>query len=135
MTKIIENETVATTDKAPVAKKVATKAKKVKAESAPAFKAVSAFAMRTILAPIITEKSATLGSKNVLVFRVASDATRVGIAQAIRELYGVQAVKVNVITVRPKAITFGRTRGTIKGYKKAMVTLPAGKTIDVFASV
>ena len=131
-----EVKDVAAPVKKVVAKKKApAKAKKAEMAEAPALKIVSAFAMRTIIAPIVTEKSAALAAKNVMVFRVASDATRVGVAQAIKELYGVQSVKVNVITVRPKAMTFGKSRGTTKGYKKAMVTLPAGTTIDVFASV
>lgn len=120
--------------KKAAAKKVAPKKAKKSAAQAPALKVISRFASETILAPLVTEKTASLGSKNVLVFRIASGATRVAVKQAIAEMYGITPVKVNVITVRPRAITFGRTRGTTKGYKKAMVTLPPGKTIDVFAA-
>ena len=115
-------------------KKASPKKEKKSVEQAPALKIVSRFASETILAPLVTEKTATLGSKNVLVFRIASNATRVAVKQAMFELYGVVPVKVNVITVRPRSMNFGRTRGTTKGYKKAMVTLPLGKTIDVFAA-
>lgn len=120
--------------KKAAAKKVAPKKAKKSAAQAPALKVISRFASETILAPLVTEKTASLGSKNVLVFRIASGATRVAVKQAIAEMYGITPVKVNVITVRPRAVTFGRTRGTTKGYKKAMVTLPPGKTIDVFAA-
>jgi len=117
------------------AAKQSTDKKAAKSEGqASALKIVSRFASETILAPLVTEKTASLGSKNVLVFRIASNATRVAVKQAIKELYGIVPVKVNVIMVRPRAMTFGRTQGTTKGYKKAMVTLPPGKTIDVFAA-
>lgn len=116
--------------RAPRAKKTV-----VQADAAPALRTVSHFATRTILAPLVTEKTAQLSSANVMVFRVASSATRVAVKQAMKELYGVIPVKVNVITVRPRAMRFGGTAGTQKGYKKALVTLPKGTTIDVFASV
>jgi len=131
--KTVKSEkTVSDITKKPSASKKAV----VKKSEAPAavFKVVSRFASETILAPLVTEKSAALAGKNVLVFRVASHATRVAVKQAIKELYNVVPVKVNVITVRPRAMHFGRTQGKTKGYKKAMVTLPAGKMIDVFAA-
>ncbi len=121
-----------TTKKAP-----ATKAKKeiVDAPAMPTLKNVSRFVTDTLLTPMVTEKTARLGSENTMVFRVAKSATRVGIKQAFKEVYGVMPVKVNVITMRPRAIRFGKTEGHIKGFKKAMIFLPAGTTIDVFASV
>lgn len=127
-----ETKTVA--PKATKAKKtVAKKAKKSEASSA-TMKSVSRFASTVLLEPLVTEKTARLSSSGVLVFRVASSATRVGIKQAVKELYGVIPAKVNVVTVRPRAVRFGRTLGKTKGYKKAMITLPEGKTIDVFAA-
>lgn len=121
-----------TTKKAPAAK-----AKKavVDAPVAPALKIVSRFAAATLLAPMVTEKTARLGSANVMVFKVALTATRVGVKQAFKEIYGVAPVKVNVITMRPRAIRFGKVEGHMKSFKKAMIFLPAGKTVDVFASV
>ena len=127
-----------TTETKAVAKKAVKKTTKAKKAEAPVeavvLKSVSRFAAETIIAPIVTEKSAALSGKNVLVFRVAQNATRVAVKQAVKELYNVIPVKVNMITVAPRAMHFGRTQGMTKGYKKAMVTLPAGKTIDVFAS-
>lgn len=127
-----------TTEPKAVEKKAVKKTTKAKKAEAPAevaaLKPVSRFAADTLLAPIVTEKSATLSGKNVIVFRVAQSATRVAVKQAVKELYNVIPVKVNMITVHPRNMHFGRTQGTTKGYKKAMVTLPVGKTIDVFAS-
>ena len=128
--------------KKPVKKASATAKKdtnKKKADSIDAsviaeLKIVSRFASQTILAPIVTEKSAALSSKNVLVFRVSSKATRVAVKQAMKELYHVIPVKVNIVNVHSRETNFGRVLGKTKGYKKAMVTLPPGKTIDVFAA-
>ncbi|MEK9155222.1 MAG: 50S ribosomal protein L23 [Patescibacteria group bacterium] len=123
----------------PVVKKVraprAKKATTVETSTAAPLRTVSRFATNTILAPLVTEKTAKLSSANVMVFRVALSATRVAIKQAMKELYNVTPVKVNVITVRPRAVRFGGVQGTTKSYKKALVTLPKGTTIDVFASV
>lgn len=132
-TEVIDVEAQKPVKKA-TAKKVASKKGKQSEGAVTALKVISRFASQTIIAPLVTEKTASLGSKNVLVFRIASNATRVAVKQAIAEMYGITPVKVNVITVRPRAMTFGRTQGTTKGYKKAMVTLPPGKTIDVFAA-
>ena len=116
--------------------KKSTESKKAVVEtSAPALKALSRFATDTLLAPIVSEKTAMLSSSNVMVFRVALSATRVAVKQAFKELYGVTPVKVNVITVRPRAVHFGKSNGHIKSFKKAMISLPEGTTIDVFASV
>lgn len=116
------------------AKKVAKKAV-VDAATAPSLKSLSRFATTTLIAPMVTEKTARLSSSNVIVFRVSLSATRVAVKQAFKELYGVLPTKVNVITVRPRAVHFGKANGHIKSFKKAMIMLPAGTTIDVFASV
>jgi len=120
-----------------VAKPVKKTAKKavVETTAAPALKSLSRFATDTLLAPMVTEKTAMLSSNNVMVFRVALTATRVAVKQAFKELYGVTPTKVNVITVRPRAVRFGKSQGHLKSFKKAMISLPEGKTVDVFASV
>lgn len=115
--------------------KRATKKVSVETSTAPVLKSLSRFATDTLLAPMVTEKTAMLSGNNVMVFRVALFATRVGVKQAFKELYGVTPVKVNVITVRPRAVRFGKSSGHIKSFKKAMISLPVGTTIDVFASV
>lgn len=115
--------------------KKATKKATVETTAAPALKSLSRFATDTLLSPMVTEKTAMLSGNNVLVFRIASFATRVAVKQAFKELYGVTPVKVNVITVRPRAVHFGKSNGHIKSFKKAMISLPEGTTVDVFASV
>lgn len=121
---------------APVEKKAKApkKAKVEKTEKKEKSKTVSRFAAETIIAPLVTEKAARLSSGNVMVFRVATSATRIAVKQAVKELYGVTPVKVNIINVRGTMVRFGRFSGMRKDMKKALVTLPAGAHIDVFAS-
>lgn len=127
-----------TTDVAAPKKTRAPRVKKARtekgAEEAPV-RAISRFAAQTLLSPLVTEKTTKLSSENVVVFRIAAAATRVAVKQAVKELYGVLPIKVNVINVHSRAVRFGRTMGISRGYKKALVTLPKGTKIDVFASV
>lgn len=106
--------------------------KPVKAKKA---KAVSVLALRTILRPFATEKTARLADKGVYAFIVARDANRVAVGKAVRELYGVTPVKVNIMNVRGTARRFGRAIGRTSDMRKALVTLPQGTRIDVFESV
>lgn len=124
--------------KAPVAEKPAKAKKAKKEEAAPATKkarAVSKLALTTILKPIATEKSAHLMDRGVYTFLVPVSANRVAVRQAIRELYKVTPVKVNIVNVRGTEKRFGRTLGRTSDMKKALVTLPQGSHIDVFESV
>ena len=85
----------------------------------------------TILAPVITEKATYLSDQNKVVFRVAKDATKVEIAEAIQELFKVTVVKVNTITVKGKTKRWRGRLGRRSDIKKAIVTLAEGQSIDV----
>jgi large subunit ribosomal protein L23 len=84
------------------------------------------------LYPLITEKAMLVQALgNAVVFRVKESANKKQIAKAVTEKYGVEPVNVRVVIMKPKARRRGRTEGTTKSWKKAYVTLPEGKTIDV----
>ncbi|MBL8749202.1 MAG: 50S ribosomal protein L23 [Planctomycetes bacterium] len=82
--------------------------------------------------PLITEKSSKLqGLRNQFRFEVASSANRVEVKKAIETLFSVKVLKVNMLNVPSKARRmFGRP-GETRPWKKAIVTLRAGDTIDV----
>lgn len=85
--------------------------------------------------PIITEKATDLSHLNKYVFHVAKNVSSARIKRAVNEIYGVQVIEVNVINRKPK---LGRFRGArlalrSQGYKKAIVTLKEGQSIDVIA--
>lgn len=104
-------------------------------ESGKKTRSVSHSAMRTIIAPLATEKTARLADHGVYAFRVAKDANRVSVKQAVRELYHVTPVRVNIINVGGTSKRFGRHIGRTSDWKKALVTLPKGSHINVFESV
>ena len=86
-----------------------------------------------IVCPIITEKSmAGLGMKKYT-FEVAKSATKVDIARAVEELFGVKVSKVNTLNVRGHFRRQGRSEGYTSAWKKAVVTLTEdSKTIEFF---
>ena len=86
-----------------------------------------------ILRPIVSEKSmAGVGGKKYT-FEVAKKATKIDIARAVEELFGVKVVKVNTLHVRGHLRRQGKTQGYTSSWKKAVVTLtPASKAIEFF---
>ncbi len=84
-----------------------------------------------ILYPHITEKSSMLAAFNAYVFRVENTATKIDIKRVIEKGYKVNVISVRVVNVRPKERHVGRTKGFRPGFKKAIVTLKQGQTIDV----
>jgi len=86
-----------------------------------------------IIRPIITEKTMSLVEKKVqYTFEVDKKANKIQIKNAVEKAFSVQVVAVNTINVRPKAKKVGKHSGLKPAYKKAVVTLKAGQTIDVF---
>ncbi len=89
----------------------------------------------TILAPHITEK-ATMGSEHgQMTFKVALDATKPQIKQAIEALFGVKVKAVNTLVQKGKTKRFKGIMGRRSDFKKAIVTLENGQTIDTAAGV
>ena len=85
-----------------------------------------------LLAPVVSEKSYTLIEDGKYSFRVHPDAHKTQIRQAIEDQFGVHVEKVNVIKVRPKPKRRGMIRGQRKGWKKAVVQLRSGESIEIF---
>lgn len=88
-----------------------------------------------ILTPHVTEK-ATMGSAhNQVTFKVALDATKPQIKAAIEGLFKVQVKGVNTIRIKGKAKRFKGRLGQRSDFKKAVVTLAPGQTIDVATKI
>jgi len=85
----------------------------------------------TILSPVITEKATLLSEQNKVVFRVAPNATKPQIAEAIENLFKVSVVKVNTLNVKGKTKRFRGRAGKRSDVKKAIVTLAEGQSIDI----
>jgi large subunit ribosomal protein L23 len=89
-------------------------------------------ASQVVLAPIVTEKSYHGAITGTYTFRVHQDAHKTQIRQAVEELFEVHVVRVNILSVKPKPKRRGRIAGIKPGWKKAIVQLRAGETIEVF---
>ncbi|MBQ4131289.1 MAG: 50S ribosomal protein L23 [Clostridia bacterium] len=86
-----------------------------------------------VIAPIITERSMSAIADKKYTFKVATDANKVEIAEAVAKLFGVEVAKVNTMNVRGRKRRMGRYVGTTAAWKKAVVTLTEkSKTIDFF---
>lgn len=85
-----------------------------------------------IIRPLITEKSTTLMAEGKYVFEVAKSANKIEIAKAISQIFKVKVVSVNTINVEGKVKRMGRSVGKRSDYKKAIVKLAAGETIEFF---
>ncbi|HHY11576.1 MAG TPA: 50S ribosomal protein L23 [Firmicutes bacterium] len=88
-----------------------------------------------ILAPIITEKSHDGMEQGTYTFRVHPRATKADIHNAIEEIFKVEVMRVNTITVKGKPRRMGYHVGRTPGWKKAMVTLVPGESIEFFEGV
>ena len=93
-------------------------------------------AQDTILAPVITEASMQGIAAKKYTFKVAPNATKIDIARAVEELFGVEVAKVNTISVRGRFRRKGMNSGYTAASKKAIVTLTAkSKGIEFFESM
>ena len=85
-----------------------------------------------IIRPLITEKSTTLMAEGKYVFEVAKSANKIELAKAISQIFMVKVVSVNTIKVEGMVTRMGRSVGERSDYKKAIVKLAAGETIEFF---
>jgi large subunit ribosomal protein L23 len=87
---------------------------------------------QVLLAPVVSEKSYELIEQRKYAFRVHPDAHKTQIRQAVEELFEVRVQAVNVIKVQPKPKRRGLIRGQKPGWKKAIVQLRQGDSIEIF---
>ena len=84
-----------------------------------------------ILSPRITEKASDLSEKNVYIFNVDPRANKTQVKEAVKSLYKVTALKVNITRVPSKNIVSRGKRGVKTGGKKALVYLKEGDKIEI----
>jgi large subunit ribosomal protein L23 len=97
-------------------------------------------AKQILIKPVITEKADALSEKrSQYTFIVSKDANKVEIKKAVNSIYNVEVASVNTILVPSKAKSRntrrGVVRGRVSGYKKAIVTLAEGETINIYGEV
>ena len=88
-----------------------------------------------ILSPMVTEKSTTLSEQNKIVFKVPSGANKKNLKNNIEKIFKVNVTKINIINKRNR-IKFTRGRKVkVSGFKKAIITLKKGQSIDLTTGV
>jgi large subunit ribosomal protein L23 len=92
-------------------------------------------AYKVLIRPLITEKASVLGAEKKYFFEVERHANKIEIAKAIKDVYGVKPISVNIINMGGKNVRLGRIRGRRKSWKKAVITLPEGESIKVYEGV
>ena len=89
----------------------------------------------TIISPAITEKATSLSEFNKVVFKVHKTANKKSIKKSVEKIFKVNVTKINVINLKGKT-KFVRGRKSSKpGYKKAIVTLKKGQSIDLATGI
>ncbi|MGL5361963.1 MAG: 50S ribosomal protein L23 [Bosea sp. (in: a-proteobacteria)] len=86
---------------------------------------------QTILSPLVTEKATLNSERGQVTFKVAPDATKPQIKAAVEGLFGVKVLGVNTLVVKGKAKRFRNRPGQRSDWKKAMVRLAEGQSIDL----
>ena len=88
-----------------------------------------------ILAPVITEKSSMASESNHVIFKVRRDATKPEIKAAVETIFKVKVKAVNTLRVQGKTKLWRGRPGKRNDFKKAVVTLVEGNTIDVTTGI
>ena len=88
-----------------------------------------------ILSPLVTEKSTNLSEQNKIVFKVPSKANKKNIKNNIEKIFKVNVTKVNIINKQNRTkLTRGR-KVKVSGFKKAIITLKKGQSIDLTTGI
>lgn len=85
-----------------------------------------------LLSPVVSEKSYAGIADGRYTFKVHPDAHRTQVRQAVEQLFGVHVERVNIVKVQPKPKRRGLFRGVRPGWKKAVVQVRQGETIEIF---
>ena len=91
-------------------------------------------AYNVIIRPVVSERSFDLMSQNKYTFEVDRRAHKREIADAVEELFNVHVVKVNTISVKPKPKRVRYQMGMTRSWKKALLTIADGESIEIFCA-
>ena len=87
-----------------------------------------------LIRPLITERTTDLMTEGKYVFVVDKHANKIQIADAVKEVFNVKVENVNTVNVKGKKKRMGRSVGKTASYKKAIVKLAKGETIEFFSA-
>ena len=88
-----------------------------------------------ILAPIVTEKSTVLSEQNKIVFKVPYKANKKNLKSNIEKIFKVNVTKINIINKQSRSKLTRGKKVKVSGYKKAIITLKKGQSIDLTTGI
>ena len=89
----------------------------------------------TIISPVVTEKSTNLSEQNKIVFKVSDKLNKIILKKNIEKIFKVNVIKVNIINKQPRKKIVRGKKVKIQGYKKAIITLKKGQSIDLTTGI
>jgi len=89
----------------------------------------------TIIAPMLTEKSTNLSEQNKVVFKVPAKANKNNLKKNIEKIFKVNVTKINIINKQNRTKVTRGKKVKIKGFKKAIITLKKGQSIDLTTGI
>ena len=87
-----------------------------------------------IIRPVVSERTFDLMGQNKYTFEVAKDAPKEEIRDAVEKIFNVHVVKVNTVNVKPKNKRVRFVQGKTRNWKKAIVTIAEGESIEIFGA-
>ena len=88
-----------------------------------------------IIAPVVTEKSTNLSEHNKVVFKVPSSANKINLKKNIEKIFKVNVTKINIINKQNRTKMTRGKKIKVSGYKKAIITLKKGQSIDLTTGI
>ena len=88
-----------------------------------------------ILSPIVTEKSTNLSEQNKIVFKVPNSSNKKILKKNIEKIFKVNVTKVNIVNKKNRVKISRGKKIKLKGYKKAIITLKKGQSIDLTTGI
>ena len=88
-----------------------------------------------IISPLLTEKSTNLSEQNKIIFKVPSQANKTNLKTNIEKIFKVNVVKINIINKKNRIKNTRGKKVKISGFKKAIITLKKGQTIDLTTGI
>ena len=88
-----------------------------------------------ILSPLVTEKTTILSEQNKIVFKVPREANKTNLKKNIEKIFKVNVIKINIINKQNRTKVTRGKKANVQGYKKAIITLKKGQSIDLTTGI
>jgi len=88
-----------------------------------------------ILSPLLTEKSTNMSEQNKIVFKVPSGANKINLKKNIEKIFKVNVTKINIINKQNRTKVTKGKKVKVSGFKKAIITLKKGQSIDLTTGI